>query len=237
MEVIWAALTLGFLGSFHCIGMCGPIALALPVPSNHPFVRLMAILSYNMGRMITYGVLGLLFGLIGQGLSFAGFQKGLSITMGILMLLVIWIPLSGRWMQLEQRMFYRPVNVLKEKLGKLLRIKSVEGVFGVGLLNGLLPCGLVYVALAAALATGSIVESSTFMMLFGAATIPMMTGLMMLKNNISVSLRNQMRKAVPVMVSVLGVLLILRGLNLGIPYISPAIHESIVFHQGMGACH
>ncbi|MGZ4043606.1 MAG: sulfite exporter TauE/SafE family protein, partial [Bacteroidia bacterium] len=92
MFSIVAAISLGLLGSFHCIGMCGPIALALPVHQATVFRKVVAILLYNSGRIITYSLLGLLFGIIGQGFAVFGLQQVLSVSLGTLILLSIILP-------------------------------------------------------------------------------------------------------------------------------------------------
>ena len=89
MELVLAAISLGLLGSFHCIGMCGPIALALPVHQYSPFKKYLGIFLYNVGRVTTYTFLGIVFGLLGQSFFLGGFQQILSITIGVLLLLSV----------------------------------------------------------------------------------------------------------------------------------------------------
>src|ERR1700752_1363380 len=87
-----AALSLGFFGSFHCIGMCGPIALAIPVYNQNKFHKTASIIFYNAGRIFTYSLLGVLFGLIGQGFALAGLQQLLSVTLGLIILTGVLLP-------------------------------------------------------------------------------------------------------------------------------------------------
>ena len=77
--MLWTALVLGLAGSFHCIGMCGPIAFVIPVDRSSKSRMIFQIFLYNLGRIITYSLIGVLFGLIGKGLYLAGFQQRLSI--------------------------------------------------------------------------------------------------------------------------------------------------------------
>lgn len=227
--MIWSAFLIGLLGSFHCVGMCGPLALAVP---SRGLNRVLAALTYNLGRVLTYSVLGFLTGLVGKGFSLAGFQQGLSIIAGVAILLIILLPenqanrfLAGRWL-------YAPIATLKQKLGILFTQSTYASVFSIGILNGLLPCGLVYVALFAALALGNPLLSFSYMALFGIGTFPLMLTLIVSGNLISQGLRTKIRKIVPVTVAIVGLLLIARGMNLGIPYVSPKIQKA-----GIVSCH
>lgn len=218
--MLWSAFLMGFLGSFHCIGMCGPIVLALP--GKGAFYKVI----YNIGRAITYTLMGAVVGLLGQSFSLVGWQQSLSIGVGIIMLIIILftkykhfdLPLGG------------PINKLyqfvKTKLRPLLKSESTFSPLLVGILNGLLPCGLVYAALFAALSLGSVTNSASYMALFGFGTIPIMLGLGVLTEIITPAVRTKLNKLVPYFLAVVAILLILRGMNLGIPYISPQIDSS-----------
>jgi uncharacterized protein len=216
-----AAITLGFLGSFHCVGMCGPIALALPVGNARGISRLLLILSYNAGRMLTYSAFGILAGLAGRSIAIAGYQQLLSVMAGILLLLFILIPAGLKPFQKMNSGIFIFFNRIKSSLSALFLRKGHRSLFTIGLLNGLLPCGLVYMALAGAIATGAAMEGAFFMAAFGLGTLPMMLALPFAGSFISLKTRNTMRRAVPALLACMAVLLILRGLNLGIPYISP----------------
>ena len=226
MEFLLAALTLGFLGSFHCVGMCGPIALALPVDHSHPAKRILGTLSYNLGRIITYGAMGALFGLLGKGFVMAGYQQWLSIGLGVAILVGVLWPKSFSTSTPLLQPLYKVVAIIKQTLGGLFRKKSMESLLFIGLLNGLLPCGLVYMGVAGAIATGSPMQGALFMMAFGLGTAPAMLSVTLLSGSITLQWRNNIRKAVPVVVSTMAILLILRGLNLGIPYISPEMSKT-----------
>lgn len=234
MEFLIAAISLGFLGSFHCIGMCGPIALALPINTTNYFHKVLLILSYNFGRIVTYSAFGLLFGLIGMGFAIAGYQQIVSIVIGSLLLLGVIIPsryFSKYKITSSVFIFF---NQIKTALGKLFLKSGHKSLFLIGLLNGLLPCGLVYMAVAGAIATGDITKGVLFMAVFGLGTVPVMLSLPLIGNFISIPVRNQIRKSVPVIVGIMAILLILRGLNLGIPYISPKIDSDT---NRIASCH
>jgi sulfite exporter TauE/SafE len=211
------ALFLGLVGSLHCAGMCGPLALALPTGCNSAPGFVAGRLAYNLGRLVTYCALGLVFGLVGRTLVLAGVQRWVSIALGLLLLVGLF---SSRRLALR-----RPVTLLVERLksrmSALLHRRSFSSLAVLGLFNGLLPCGLVYVACAGATATGGLLTGLQYMAAFGLGTVPMMLGISLSGRLIPVSLRLQLRKAVPVAVFVLGTLLILRGLSLGIPHLSP----------------
>ncbi len=226
MEFLIAAISLGFLGSFHCIGMCGPIALALPLGRESAFMRVSGGITYNAGRIFTYGIFGWLFGLLGKSFVIGGYQQTLSITLGVIILLTVLFPAklsSGIGLT---KVMLPIVTKLKSLLGKLFSKKSFSSLFFIGVLNGLLPCGLVYLGIAGAIATGGVWKGSLFMMFFGIGTLPAMLAVSLAGNIISVEWRNKIRKAVPVFVVVMACLLILRGLNLGVPYVSPELGKT-----------
>lgn len=221
MDVIVVAFTLGLFGSFHCIGMCGPIALALPIGSFSVSKKLLSILLYNFGRVTTYSVIGLIVGLIGQSISLVGFQQYLSITLGSILIIGVvsnyFLPNKHR-SRLSDTKFLKYV---KSKLSILFQKKNISSIYLIGVLNGFLPCGFVYIAVAGAIATGSYLESSKFMAAFGLGTIPVMIVANFAGMFININLRNYIKKLVPLFVLVMGLLLVLRGMNLGIPYVSP----------------
>lgn len=225
MPFFIAAISLGFLGSFHCIGMCGPIALALPVNHYSSFKKYSGIFLYNAGRIITYTFLGLLFGLLGQSFFIGGLQQGVSIGIGVLLLASIILPNLSFINTQHFSFLYRFINTLKNQLGRLFDKKGIHFLFFIGLLNGLLPCGLVYLGIAGAIATGHYLKGAEFMFYFGLGTAPIMFAVSILGQFISLRFRNAIRKTVPVMVSIMAVMLIIRGLNLGIPYLSPQFEK------------
>jgi sulfite exporter TauE/SafE len=221
--ILWTAFIVGLFGSMHCIGMCGPITLALPgFQNNLPLVVYSRFL-YNIGRTITYAFMGAVIGLAGEGISLAGAQRWVSIGTGILLIVIVLIPsgLSSRLQVLEPA--YHFTDYLKKKFGPLLKSNSQSSVFLIGILNGFLPCGLVYVALAGALATGSLVQGTLYMTFFGLGTIPLMFAFSVFGQFLGVGVRRRFNKIIPVFIVALGVIFILRGMNLGIPYISPKL--------------
>lgn len=223
MMIVLAALSLGFLGSFHCAGMCGPIALALPVHHRSAGGRVAGILIYNIGRALTYAALGAVFGLVGSGFAMAGFQQAFSITIGVLMILFALMPEQLASKITGVKHLFRGFNKIKQKLGYLFQQRSNKALLFTGLLNGLLPCGLVYLGIAGAAATGNVWQGALFMAAFGFGTFPLMISVSAFSQFITLNVRNKIRRAMPVVIAGMGLLLILRGMNLGIPYLSPEI--------------
>jgi len=202
--------------------MCGPIAFVLPVDRSNTKKMIFQTFLYHLGRLLTYSLIGLLFGLLGRGLYLAGFQQKLSIVIGVLMILSMVIPTKLLNKYNFTRPMYKIIGNVKSKLGLYLKQKSNKAIFSIGFFNGFLPCGLVYMAVFSSIATGEIYLGGLFMLLFGLGTIPMMTGAIFLGNFVKSSIRNKIQKAIPIFVIIIGLLFILRGMGLGIPYISPS---------------
>lgn len=218
---IVTGLSIGLLGSLHCVGMCGPIALSLPIHQMPTFQKYSNIFLYNFGRALTYALMGAVLGWAGSSFQIFGLQQFLSIFGGVLILVLAWIyqyrPAwlsSGKWGA-------KVSSLLGEQMRKQ---KSYSTFLLIGLINGLLPCGLVYMALASAFAMGNILNGSILMFFFGLGTLPLMSLLMISSKWLKASVKAYFKKIVPIWIVIMAVLLILRGLNLGIPYISPAFN-------------
>ncbi len=218
---IVTGLILGLTSNFHCIGMCGPIALAVPVNRKNNATILLGALQYNIGRILIYAVLGAIVGSIGISIQTIGVLQWFSIISGALLILYAW---KKYFTQLFNRqgslLSIQPY--LNKGLGKIVRSKSPLKLFMLGGLNGLLPCGMVFVALLNAILTGEIIGSALAMIAFGIGTLPSMIAVIFMANKITSSMRMKLNRAVPYMLTVVGLLIVLRGLNLGIPFISPS---------------
>jgi len=223
-QLFFVALMIGIVGSFHCVGMCGPLALALPLSNNSFTAKLSGAFIYNAGRIVTYACFGLVFGLIGQTAALFGFQQWLSIGTGALILLVIVIPGKYKFGHAASRYTNGFFAKLRMQLGRLFTQKNHSSLFIIGLLNGLLPCGLVYMAVAGAIAAGSVGSSVLFMTGFGLGTLPVMWSVAFFGNYMGISLRQKIRKVYPYMMAMMACLLILRGMGLGIPFVSPKMN-------------
>ncbi|MEP2281531.1 sulfite exporter TauE/SafE family protein [Maribacter sp.] len=220
--MLLSALILGLMGSLHCVGMCGPIAFMLPVDRTNNYKKFGQIFIYHFGRLMAYGLIGLVFGLLGKGLSIFGIQQKLSIGIGIIMILIVLIPYKTFNKYNLSKPIYKVISKVKNQLGKELKKKSPDTFLTIGFLNGFLPCGLVYMALFGSIAMGDALQGSLYMMLFGVGTLPLMTVAIYFSNLLKGGIRQKVQKAIPVFVIIIGALFILRGLGLGIPYVSPA---------------
>ncbi|MGP1991261.1 sulfite exporter TauE/SafE family protein [Zobellia laminariae] len=220
--MILSAVILGLMGSLHCVGMCGPIAFMLPVDHSNNVKKFGQIFIYHFGRLMAYGIIGLVFGILGKGLSIFGAQQKLSIAIGVLMILIVLIPYKTFSKYNLSKPIYKVISKVKNQLGKELKKKSPDTFLTIGFLNGFLPCGLVYMALFGAVAMGNALQGSLYMVLFGLGTVPLMTAAIYFSGLLKGGIRQKVQKAIPVFVVIIGLLFILRGLGLGIPYVSPA---------------
>lgn len=229
--ILWSAFLMGFLGSLHCAGMCGPLVLALPRTGGGRISFIAGRMAYNFGRIVTYMMLGLLFGMIGKSFRLAGIQRWISLVAGTVVILAsLGIASKG----LPASPFSKFYSLLKRGLGMLIRKRTYTSTFAIGLLNGLLPCGLVYMACAVSIATGELLDSVAYMALFGLGTVPMLLGISIMGGLFPVSFRQRLQRTTPYFLAFVGVLLVLRGMSLGIPYLSPDMSTG---HAHCSACH
>jgi len=223
---LWSAFLIGLVGSVHCAGMCGPLVLALPTTGNSRAAYLTGRAIYNLGRIASYCLLGAVFGLLGKSLALAGAQRWASLGAGIAILAAL--AASSRyglgWPATKA------VAWLKASFSSLLRKRSLPALFLLGILNGMLPCGLVYVAGTSAVALGGLTSAIVYMFAFGLGTLPMMLGLGLAGKNLQSALRFRFQKLIPLCLVMLAALLIFRGLSLGIPFLSPDL-------SGGRSCH
>jgi len=210
--MLWTAVVLGFLGSFHCIGMCGPIAMAVGGSSSKTFLWKKII--YNLGRALTYSILGLIIGFLGFSLSLAGVQQGVSIAIGItIVAFSLSYKKADRFLTIPA--LSSAVAWIKRRLGSGLKAGSMSAFFTTGVFNGLLPCGMVYMALVAALGLQDPLIGAAYMFFFGLGTIPMLLFLMLSGTILSVPLRLKFQRAIPYLGLIIGILFVFRGLGLG----------------------
>jgi sulfite exporter TauE/SafE len=235
--MLWAGFLFGILGSFHCVGMCGPIAMALPIGRDAGWQFVAGRLLYHGGRILTYTLLGGLAGLFSRSLELAGFQQMVSVVSGILILALVVLPQFGGDKFSRFIGFEKVLNKVRNLMAKQFQRSTATSMGIIGMLNGILPCGFVYIALAGAVSVPSVGGSMLYMTLFGMGTFPLMFLLSLSGKLVKPNLRRFFNKAVPYAATCMAILFILRGLNLGIPYISP----QIIKHPGnkveMACCH
>ena len=200
--------------------------LALPLDAAGKRHVLRQMLTYHTGRILTYAALGVLFGLLGKGIALAGFQKGLSIGAGIFMLTMAFMAWRFEHLVTALPGFGNFTQKVKIAIGNLLKQNPNGAPFGVGLLNGLLPCGMVYAALAGAVATSGSAEGGIFMAAFGLGTLPLMLAVSMFGRSFSLSIRQKIRIAQPILLTLVGLLLLQRGLHLDLSLFESAVPKA-----------
>lgn len=219
---IFTGFILGLTSNLHCIGMCGPIAMAIPVNRSNNLTILSGSLQYNFGRIITYFILGLIVGSIGLTINTIGVLQWLSIAAGVGLILFAWRKYFGKIFN-GSIPGIKIQSFLNKGLGKALKSKSPFRLLFLGNLNGLLPCGMVFAALLNAILTGDFLYSGLAMVAFGIGTLPAMVTVTFIANKISSSARQKMNRVVPYLLTLVGLLIVLRGMNLDIPYLSPKV--------------
>lgn len=233
--MLYTALLFGLISSLHCVGMCGPIAMMLPVSRNNPAKKVIQIMLYHAGRLTSYATLGFLFGLLGKGLYLAGIQQRISIAVGVLMIIIAIIPERIFAKYNFSRPIYKAISKVKSGLGQQFKRKTPDALFTIGLFNGLLPCGLVYAALFGAIAMQNVSLSIVYMLLYGLGTMPLMSAVVYVANFLSLPFRSKLQKVVPLVTVVIGILFVLRGMGLDIAYVSPG--NMHLFVQATANCH
>lgn len=223
--LIYGGFLLGFFGSLHCVGMCGPIVLVLPSGSDSTPMLFLKRLIYNVGRAVTYAVLGFIFGLFGTSMQFFGYQQHISVIAGAAMLLLALAAIFGKKLSFGSGILGIFGKKFRSGMADFMRQNTFSSSILLGLLNGLLPCGFVYIALAGAAATGNPFHGALFMALFGIGTMPALLITALLPSWSTLRNKINTNKIVPVLSICLALLFILRGLNLGIPFLSPKYEQ------------
>lgn len=219
--ILQIGFLMGLLGSVHCVGMCGPLVMAIPIAQKSMLEKTISMLLYHLGKMSSYALLGILLGLLGSQFPLFIVQQNLSIVIGTIMLLyVVYVFVLRPKKMLQLDFLYQPIIA---HLGILFKKETWGSYWMIGFLNGLLPCGMVYLALSSALATQHVMQGGLFMLFFGLGTVPALLMVALGGQYMGFSFRRQLQKLLPIFIFSMGVLLILRGMNLGIPYISPSI--------------
>ncbi|TRZ75994.1 MAG: sulfite exporter TauE/SafE family protein [Chitinophagaceae bacterium] len=230
--IIQIGFFMGLLGSVHCVGMCGPLVMGLPLAHKQGVRKGFALVLYHFGKMMSYTLLGIGFGLLGSQFPIYKLQENLSVVMGIIMLLyVLYVFVLMPKQMLNLNFLYQPIVRL---LSGLLKQENVSVFLIIGFLNGLLPCGMVYLALTSALATQHVWQGGLLMLFFGLGTAPALLLVSLGGQMVRPVFRNKLQSWLPFFIVTMGLVLILRGMNLGIPYLSPNIgiaNQSISCHN------
>ena len=228
ISIISSGLLLGLAGSLHCIGMCGPLSWALPIRHVSKTKQIGWLSIYQVGRITTYGLLGTIVGVLGSALNLTGYQQYFSVALGSAILIFGTMVMAPHWVAR-----FQPVQNIQKQLNHWIhrtwnQPMNTGRMFVLGSLNGWLPCGMVYLALFTGLTLPTLADAVCLMIAFGFGTVPAMMSISLGGHWVGQEIRMQLRRVVPVMVYVVGGILILRGLNLGIPYLSPALPSSIL---------
>lgn len=225
------ALAMGLTGSLHCAGMCGPIMLVLPFRRWEGYRKWLAILLYHTGRITVYALLGwFLYSF--KSLFDPRWQQYVAISAGALLLL------AGLWSFFPRNKISLPwMGIVQLHLGRLMNHPTLTAMLLAGMLNGLLPCGLVYMALSLSMAAESSLEAIMLMYAFGVGTLPMLLGITIMQGRAKLFSAGRIRQWVPLILFVFGSLFIVRGMNLGIPYLSPKIEISQQHKIKANCCH
>lgn len=230
MNFLIPAFILGLFGSLHCIGMCGPLVMSMPFQQVENGQKWLANLNYHLGKTSTYAIMGLFVGILGKTFVLLEWQQILSILSGVFLLLITLLPMLKQKLQ-----WSLPLQSSFAKIYNKMEVSPKPMYFfAFGFVNGLLPCGLVYAALAAAMVTATPIQGMLFMVFFGLGTMPALTSIIILKSKNNFAWRKYITKSSYYISIFVGVLLILRGLNLGIPYVSPGLNAET---QEMSCCH
>lgn len=220
---LWSAFLFGLFGSLHCVGMCGPIAISLPLNTSQKTKILIDLLVYNSGRVITYALIGAFVGVFGRFVFYSGYQQQLSIFLGVVILLSVIFYTNSTTFFAQKLGVFKFQQWLTSQFGKFIHKTGKFSLFSIGILNGFLPCGLVYMAVAGAFTNYNILSAMAYMAIFGIGTLPLMLAVSL--GGKTFQHKFKIRKLIPIVAFVMGVLFILRGLSLGIPYVSPKIEN------------
>lgn len=225
---MWAFIITGFvsglIGSLHCVGMCGPISFAIPKPKNNPTKQMLSIMSYHFGRITTYVLLGLIFGFIGHLINLFVVQQWISIVTGSLILLIVVLKIINIKTPISNRLYLKLNSKLQGILKQLFSSSHPGRTFGIGMVNGLLPCTMSFLAIIGSMGMGSISSSIFFMIAFGIGTMPLLLIFNLFTEQFKKFKKGSYQQIMLGLGLFIGIVFIFRGLDLGIDYLSPKMN-------------
>ncbi len=225
--ILIAGFLFGFSSSLHCIGMCGPLTLMIPANGDKRINRIFSFILYHSGRIFVYMLLGTIFSLAGRMIYISGLQQYVSITAGTVLLIIA----IGIIFNLQQLQMSLPVFLTGKIRWLIIRIVNspirLQTHFLLGAANGILPCGMVYIALVTVLSFSNLLTGIGFMAAFGSGTLPALFLFSIGANMLGTNLKIHLRKLSPFVLAFSGLLLLLRGLNLAIPFLSPQLPQPL----------
>lgn len=203
------ALVIGFLGSLHCAGMCSPLAMAVTNLGKPVFMNRF---TYNGGRITSYGIQGIVAASVGTLFEFTGLQTVFSISLGLLLIIAGFAGITRFHIPILSTGIQKLTTFIKLRLGDFIKRKTKLSLFITGMLNGLLPCGLTYIALTYCLTITDPADGLIYMLAFGSGTLPVMLGLTTVMQTLMYKFNFSFRKLTTVTMVVLGIMLITRSL-------------------------
>lgn len=230
MIEIVLGFSLGLVSSLHCVGMCGPLILSIPAPkfTIHNFLYNKSIynpIAYNIGRILTYVFIGIVIGLFGELVKITFLHQQISIFAGGLMLLTGVATKFEANNIIKSKFINKIFSILKAQISSLLKTQNTSKMFLLGILNGFLPCGMVYMAILSSLAWGNINSTIIYVASFGLGTSPLLISLFFFSGFLSNKLRLKSQKIIPIITIMIGLIVVFRGMGLGIPYLSPDLDK------------
>ena len=230
-----SAFLLGFAGSAHCVGMCGPLQLALPLGGKRDGGRIWRLSTYHLGRLSVYVLLGIFAGMLGLGASLLGWQPYVSLAAAIMLGLYGFASALSLAPELPAFLsaFSGTIRRIHLWLLPLWKAQHPAAPLALGAANGLLPCGMVYLAMTAACSLPGLRASAGFMLLFGMGTLPLLLLTGALGNLSAMGMRPLFNRARPILSLVAAAMLLFRGLghstsNVAHSFASPKVHQTLV---------
>lgn len=217
--MIGIAFSFGLLSSLHCAVMCAPLQ-AVVMGQWLKNKRRSSWLVYHFGRLSTYMLLGIIANLFGQSIGVAHWQGDFTIIAGLLLIAGYF---GFKLLQWDRKFNQLIAPILRKLQPKVQGKKNPFWYYSSGALNGFLPCGMVYAALLPAAGAASISTGILYMLVFGLGTLPLLAGINLFSNTLLLRFGKYIPKLIPLSVILIASLLIIRGLELDIPYLSPAL--------------
>lgn len=225
MNLDYFALVMGLTGSLHCAAMCGPIILSSPFAKENKWSLTYKFILYHLGRVFVYVWLGLLVFSIGSTFSVFADQKVLSLALGLVLIIFSVAYFTGAKMAWFSKFQNKMVIAVSSFFGTF--VQSSLFPLLAGMMNGLIPCGMIYVALGIVSNAGTAGDAASFMLYFGIGTIPLLLVMSFGGSFLKRRFKFRTQRFVPIVALLMGVLFISRSLQLDIPFLSPPIVEAI----------
>jgi len=219
MIFYFSAFLIGLAGSVHCVGMCGPLALAIPGASKDKgFTFFLRTIAYQISRISGYGVLGLIVGFFSQGMQFTGVQPYFSLLSGIVLLFLGFFGIIPEVNAFSKYPIIQHFQVkINRIIGTVMTNEHFSTPFVLGFLNAMLPCGMIYIALGTGLSSGNMSEAALYLISFGLGTLPLMFMMSLSGQFLSLQMRRSWQKTIPIIFMISGIILIYKGMNIDLP--------------------